>query len=136
MSLPNVALSIRQPWAWLIVNGHKPIENRDWPTKFRGPVLIHASLKIERDALADVSMGIHPVTGGVLGMNPTPEIDIKAQAGGIVGVAEIVDCVTDHPSPWFVGDYGFVLRDARPLPFMPLKGMLGFFKAEYILPSA
>ena len=37
------ALSIRQPWAWLIVNGHKDIENRSWPTRFRGPVLIHAA---------------------------------------------------------------------------------------------
>ncbi|WP_245839042.1 ASCH domain-containing protein [Yersinia kristensenii] len=37
------ALSIRQPWAWLIVNGYKDIENRTWNTKCRGPVLIHAS---------------------------------------------------------------------------------------------
>jgi hypothetical protein len=37
------ALSIRQPWAWLIVNGYKDIENRSWATKFRGPVLIHAA---------------------------------------------------------------------------------------------
>ena len=37
------ALSIRQPWAWLIVNSHKHIENCDWPTKFRGRFLIHAS---------------------------------------------------------------------------------------------
>lgn len=37
------ALSIRQPGAWLIVNGHKDIENRDWPTtNFRGRLLVHA----------------------------------------------------------------------------------------------
>ena len=34
-------LSIRQPWAWLIVNGYKDIENRTWSTRFRGKVLIH-----------------------------------------------------------------------------------------------
>lgn len=28
------ALSIRQPWAWLVVQGYKDIENRDWPTNF------------------------------------------------------------------------------------------------------
>ncbi|AWI90326.1 hypothetical protein C0214_19955 [Methylobacterium sp. DM1] len=33
------ALSIMQPWAWLIVNGHKDIENRDWRGHFRGPAL-------------------------------------------------------------------------------------------------
>lgn len=37
------ALSIRQPWAWLIANGYKDIENRSWRTNYRGPVLIHAS---------------------------------------------------------------------------------------------
>jgi hypothetical protein len=37
------ALSVRQPWAWLIVNNYKPYENRTWSTKVRGPILIHAS---------------------------------------------------------------------------------------------
>lgn len=36
-------LSIRQPWAWLIVNGHKDVENRTWDSYYRGPLLIHAS---------------------------------------------------------------------------------------------
>ena len=33
----------------------------------------------------------------------------------------------EHASPWFVGPYGFVLTDAKPLPFVPLTGQLGFF---------
>jgi len=37
------ALSIRHSWAWLIVNGYKPIDNRDWSTTYRGEFLIHAS---------------------------------------------------------------------------------------------
>ena len=36
------ALSIRQPWAWLIVHGYKDVENRTWSTKFRGRVQVHA----------------------------------------------------------------------------------------------
>ena len=40
---PVVALSIRQPWAWLIVNGYKDIENRNWKTNFRGKILVHAA---------------------------------------------------------------------------------------------
>jgi hypothetical protein len=43
-------ITIRQPWAHLIVNGSKNIENRTWPTSYRGPVLIHASLNINRKA--------------------------------------------------------------------------------------
>ncbi len=40
---PLRVLSLRQPWAWLIVNGYKDIENRSWRTNHRGPLLIHAS---------------------------------------------------------------------------------------------
>lgn len=47
------ALSIRQPYAWLIVNGFKDIENRDWPTKFRGRVLIHAGATYPKREYAD-----------------------------------------------------------------------------------
>jgi hypothetical protein len=46
---PCIALSIRQPWAWLILHAGKDIENRDWPTKYRGPFLIHASKGMTRD---------------------------------------------------------------------------------------
>jgi hypothetical protein len=38
-------LSIRQPWAWLIVNGHKDVENRSWHTDFRGRVYVQAGVK-------------------------------------------------------------------------------------------
>jgi hypothetical protein len=47
---PQKAISIRQPWAWLIVNGFKDVENRSWKTKYRGPVLVHAGRKIEKYA--------------------------------------------------------------------------------------
>jgi hypothetical protein len=50
------------------------------------------------------------------------------ERGGIIGSVEIVDCVTDYPSRWFSGPFGFVLRDPRPLPFRSLKGRLGFFE--------
>lgn len=44
-------LSIRQPWAWLIMTGLKDIENRTWNTDFRGRFAIHASKKFDWDAL-------------------------------------------------------------------------------------
>ncbi len=37
------AISLLQPWATLVVRGFKTIETRNWGTKFRGPILIHAS---------------------------------------------------------------------------------------------
>ena len=48
--------------------------------------------------------------------------------GGIVGIAELVDCVDASDSPWFFGPFGFVLRSARELPFVPCVGTLGFFE--------
>ena len=114
------ALSIRQPWAWLIVHRHKDIENRNWPTKFRGPVLIHASKGMTRDEYAAAF-----ATAEEQGIELPPFEDLPR--GGIVGQATIADCVQAHASPWFFGDYGFVLADAEPLPFCPCKGRLGFF---------
>ena len=121
--LPDVALSIQQPWAWLIVNRHKKIENRSWRTDFRGPVSIHAGQKIDTYASSALRFGQHPVTGRELGFKRN-----TFERGGIVGVAEIVDCVTESDDPFFVGKYGFVIANARPIEFIPCKGALSFFK--------
>lgn len=119
-------LSIRQPWAWLILHGGKDIENRDWPTKRRGRVLVHAAKGMTWDEWGHAwdfaqGSGASPraLTAGLTYHN--------IQRGGIVGSVEIVDCVERSESPWFIGRYGFVLRDPRPLPFTPWKGALGFF---------
>lgn len=116
------ALSIRQPWAWLISNVHKDIENRDWPTRFRGSVLIHASKGMTRgeyEQCRDMAEDL-----GV-----TIPAFIYLERGGIVGIVNITGCVTNSESPWFFGKYGFILDDANTLPFRPLSGQLGFFDA-------
>lgn len=131
-ALPDKALSVRQPWAWAIVHAGKDIENRDWPTRFRGPVCIHAAKGMTRDEYDDANsfMGrfLGPADADWLarwhGLCAAP---YKLERGGIVGVAEIVDCVEQSPSPWFMGRYGFVLANARPVEFIPVKGALGFF---------
>lgn len=51
----------------------------------------------------------------------------QLQRGGIVGSVELVDCLDHSDSPWYMGEKGFLLRDPRPLPFVPMKGRLGFF---------
>lgn len=122
------AISIMQPWAWLIVNGHKDVENRTWLTRVPGRVLIHAGKRLDREALEDLRAGIHPVSGRR--MVAPFDLPLNFARGGIVGEAEIVGCVSQHPSEWFVGPYGFLLREARPLPFRPCLGALGFFEVE------
>jgi len=124
----RLAFSIRQPWAWLIVNGHKDVENRSWWCGRRGPVLIHAGKTMTKDDYAACMIFIAGIAPQLSGNWRVPAYDIlRQQCGGIVGEAEIVDCVTRSTSPWFVGEYGFVMRNTKPLPFRACKGALGFF---------
>lgn len=135
ITLPVKALSIRQPWAEMIVRGFKNIENRTWPTSFRGMVAIHAGRKVDEYAI------------GLLRRRGYAVADAKDQrTGGIVGVAKIVDCVEAgdgdpfadwYPdyvgeseyvkSEWFEGPYGFVLEGARAIELIPCPGRLSFF---------
>ena len=115
------ALSIRQPYAWLIVHGYKLIENRTWPTRYRGPILIHASRALYPDYDGIVTrmcdeFGITVPAGDAI------------ERGGIVGRATIIDCVRESASPWFWGPYGFVLGSVEPLPFLTIHGHLGLFE--------
>ncbi len=69
-------LSIKQPWASLIVNGYKEYEFRSWKTKFRGDILIHASLGVETDVI-----------------NSFNEYNLDYPTGVIIGRCTITDCV-------------------------------------------
>lgn len=120
-----MTLSIRQPWAWLILNAGKDIENRDWRTDRRGRFLIHAGKGMTRDEYESGE--------SMLWLDPGVQLPPfeALERGGIVGSVELVDCVTDSESEWFFGKYGFVLREPKILPFMPYRGQLGFFEVPY-----
>jgi hypothetical protein len=117
-----ITLSILQPYAWLIVNGHKDIENRTWSTGRRSEFLVHAGKTYTRRA--------HETDTDILWIHHRIKLPPFEQIalGGIVGQSEIVDCVQSHPSRWKqVGTWGFVLRNSKPLPFTPWRGQLGWF---------
>ncbi len=115
-------LSVRQPWAWLIVNGWKNVENRTWPTKVRGRIAIHTSSRMTLDDYhaCRIFMRGH-------GMDVELPHPHELKLGGIVGITTLLDCVQSHPSEWFTGPWGFVLDDSAPSEFIPSKGRLGFF---------
>lgn len=125
----DVALSVRQPWAWLIVNGWKNIENRDWPTKRTGRVWIHASGSMTQ---ADYCAARLFICGfdwgpGLLSRMPAAGDLVR---GALVGSVTILGCVTAHSSDWFTGPYGFVVDDAEACAPRPMRGALGFFKVQ------
>lgn len=117
------ALCIKQPWAWLIVHGFKDVENRTWPTRFRGRFLVIASSRATKSNVQRIRERVRKEFH--------IEIPEELEYGGIVGEAELVDCVKDCPSAWFEGPFGFVLKNGKTLPFKPRKGQLNFFDVRY-----
>lgn len=114
------ALSLTQPMAWAIFNG-KDVENRTWPTKFRGRVYIHASKKLNKSHYQWIMDNENR-----LGLQLPYITDLIF--GALIGEVDIIDCVDNHTSRWWMGPYGFTL--ANPVVFdkpVPCKGMLGFF---------
>jgi hypothetical protein len=141
------ALSIKQPWAWLICAGYKDIENRDWfigrkPAlggSFQGrglelPARIYVHTGKNPDADMEGTLDFIKAIDGSLYrhifstiMNDSPGLDL----GAIIGEVTITGCVTQSDSPWFAGKYGFTL--SRPILYnvpIPYKGKLGFFEVH------
>ncbi|UZE84675.1 ASCH domain-containing protein [Pseudomonas viciae] len=122
------ALSIRQPWAWLIIYGGKDIENRSRHTKLRGRFLVHASKGMTRAEYVEaLEVVVQAADIEVLRNFPMFE---DLQRGGIVASVELVDSLDASDSPWYMGQKAFLLRDPKPLPFTPLKGRLSFFEVS------
>jgi len=140
----------------------KNIENRRWNTTHRGEFLIHAAKAMTAREHAEAMAFCEDV----LGVGHTVEIvealgrwgaTIPLCFGGIVGKARLVDVVRPRPNTILGGDeahypeglrgdggwrwhmpeqYGFVLEDIKPLPFIPCKGALNFFGAPFAVREA
>ena len=119
----RVALSIQQPWAEAILRGYKPVENRTWFTSYRGPLLIHASLRW--NAAGEKFILDH------LGRNQESTLLLKRageRRGGVIGRARLTDCVIRHDSEWFEGPHGFVFEQPEAFPeIIPCRGRRQLF---------
>ena len=69
-------LTIKQPWASLIIDGYKKYEFRSWKTNYRGKILIHAGKNLEKDML-----------------NRFQDYQLDYELGAIIGEAELTDCI-------------------------------------------
>ena len=131
-----LTLSIKQPWATLVVHGLKSIEIRRWSSRRRGRILIHAGKRPDD----------RPQGWAYL---PTCLTESAQLRGGIIGSVEIEDC-WQYPEAnrfavhgprhlndggWFEppGLFGFVLREPRLLPFHKCDGWVRFFEADHPL---
>lgn len=115
------AITVRQPWAWAIIHAGKNIENRSWPTNFRGPVAIHASKGLSRREYEELLEYLPRRF-----RKDAPPFE-EVPRGAILGLVDIVDCVTESKSRWFFGEYGFVLKNPRPIKPIYCSGALSFW---------
>jgi hypothetical protein len=142
------ALSVKQPWAWLICAGYKDIENRNWrigrnpqhgPYKSQAAdfslslpmrVCIHAGKSQDDMTKETVAFVLRRLSG-----RDAARFMImynQLAYGAVIGEVDITACVEQSTSPWFTGKYGFVL--ANPVLYerpMPCLGKLGFFEPEF-----
>lgn len=111
-------ISIQQPWASLILDGHKAVENRSWECLFRGTVLVHAGKKLDKDALE------------WLAVEGFTEDKLKLEMGCILGTVDIIGCDRkDTGDKWECWGQ-FHWRLANPRRFstpIPYRGALGIF---------
>jgi hypothetical protein len=124
------ALSIKQPWAWLICAGYKDVENRKFDAPRCGRIYVHASRKVDDEGA--IWLWENKERLGIQGcINDWTVICNTWKQGAIIGEVDIEYVTLRHSSLWFTGPLGYVLRNPelydKPIP---CKGKLGFFEPE------
>lgn len=114
------ALSLKQPFAELILQGRKKIELRKWNTKFRGEFLIHASKKPEEKSMKAFGFNSLP-SGYIVGKATLKGVKIYKN------YKEFNDDKNLHLASKEWGSYGFVLGNVQRMKQIPCKGSLGFW---------
>lgn len=125
IDLPTIALSVRQPWAWAIVEGGKDIENRSAAAVRHGMrpgrIAIHAARGMTRAEYADA----RDFMGRLDVICPRPDDLVR---GAIIGAATVTSIVHHSDSPWWMGPRGLVLTEVVACDPIPAPGMLGYFR--------
>ncbi|MFE7268179.1 ASCH domain-containing protein [Streptomyces sp. NPDC057592] len=110
------ALTIRQPWAAAIIHGDKRVENRVWPSRYRGVVLLHAGKTLDRHISPLVAAAVR---------------GLQLERGAVLGIARIADCHPDDGqcTPWSrTGHFHHVLTEVTSLPLpVPWPGSQGLW---------
>jgi hypothetical protein len=129
-----ICLSVRQPWASLIIAGIKDVENRTWQTHYRGKLLIHAGKQHDRNAVPCIEHCNRPACDGCpLEVSRQQEVvGLDLPHGAIIGEVELVACIKLTTGPWVnPGCWQWVLalpkKYDKPIPY---KGKLGLFEVK------
>jgi len=136
-------LTIRQPWAWAVAKGIKPIENRGWTTNYRGTLAIHAAARWDdeaEEALREVVQRAR-TQGAVLPRTLADDFPLSS-LGAVVAIADLMDICTQLDGqcdcgPWAqIGQNHWQLANVQPLSeAVPAKGRLGLWELDIDLSS-
>ena len=110
------ALSIRQPFAWLVATGKREYDIRTWSTDYRGKLLIHAAKANDAAAWADAQ--------------EIEEFDVSECPkifGAIIGEAELVDVVWEDDLKFYIWLFENAKLFKKPVPY---KGKLHLFEVD------
>ena len=121
-------LSICQPFAELIIQNKKTVELRTWNTKIRGEFLVHAPIKIRKEAYEKLKIKEKLTTGAIIGK--VELWDVKKYES----LKEIQIDKKKHYSSTISHEkiFGFILKNAKPFRIpIPWKGQLGFFDVNF-----
>jgi hypothetical protein len=125
----DYALTILQPWAWAIAEGHKTIENRPWRTHHRGTLYVHAGRRLKPAELESCRAGLLAA-----GFDCDPPELSTLVTGALVAVVDLVDCGRYLNDPWANPNplmWHFKLANARALPEpVPMRGKLGIWRIK------
>ena len=123
-------LTLKQPWATLVVEGYKEYEFRTWKTKYRGDFLVHAGLGVDKEALKRFEY-----------------LDLDYPKGCIIGKVTLTDCllVDDNLKEELkrknenvylgainkeIDEYAFKLENVKKIEPIYVKGKLGFWEYD------
>lgn len=143
IAAPSRVLSVKEPWATLIVGGYKPIENRSWapPKGLRLPcrIAIHASGKTpSSDWWMDFAKEYGPVFGGGVPNTLAKSIRPGCIVGSVLltGVAKpgTGEGLTAAELAWYDGEFGWRLTDVRRYRQpIPASGRLNLWEPDAVL---
>jgi hypothetical protein len=116
-------LSLKQPWAELVVSGRKSIELRKWNTNFRGEFLVHSSKVADDKNMKRFGFDTLPC-GFIVGKAKL--VDVKKYLDD----GELLKDKDKHLATKEWGGYGFILKDIERINPTPAKGQLNFWEYE------
>ncbi len=123
-------LTLKQPWATLVVEGYKEYEFRTWKTKYRGDFLVHAGLGVDKEALKRFEY-----------------LNLDYPKGCIIGKVTLTDCVLvddnlkeelkrKNENVYLgainkeIDEYAFKLENVKKIEAIYVKGKLGFWEYD------